>query len=93
MNSLFAAIPLAVALVLPAYSCEVTKDQYALLKSKMSYADAVKVIGCDGEEVSSSEIAGFKTEIYQWTGASLGANLTAIFQNGRLLSKAQFGLK
>lgn len=30
--------------------------------------------------------------MYQW-GGGFGANMNAIFQNGKLVQKAQFGLK
>ncbi len=68
-------------------------SQYTSLKLKMSYAEALKILGCEGEEISSSEIAGFKTAMYKWDGSSTGANMNAMFQNGRLITKAQFGLK
>jgi hypothetical protein len=32
--------------------------------------------------------------MYRWDGAGmLGANLNAMFQNGKLVTKAQFGLR
>lgn len=43
--------------------------------------------------MSSSEMAGYKTVMLMWTGTSMGANMNAMFQNDKLVSKAQFGLK
>jgi hypothetical protein len=73
-------------------ACDVMKQQYNQLKMRMTYAEAVKVLGCDGEEISSSEVAGFKTNMYMWHGTG-DANMNAMFENGRLISKAQMGLR
>jgi len=43
-------------------ACEVGLAQYKLLRLKMSYADAVKIAGCDGEEISSCEAGGFRKD-------------------------------
>lgn len=63
----------------------------------MTYAEVKQTLGCTGEEISSSEMAGFKTVMYAWTAAglagSMGGNMNAMFQNDRLINKAQFGLK
>jgi hypothetical protein len=74
-------------------SCEATKGAYDSLQAGMSYSQAVGLIGCEGEEMSSTEMAGFKTVMLMWTGNSFGGNMNAMFQNNRLVSKAQFGLK
>jgi hypothetical protein len=74
--------------------CKVTKENYDKLQTGMSYSQAVAILGCDGEELSSSEMGGFKTIMYMWTGSSWsGANMNAMFQNDELVSKAQIGLK
>ena len=74
-------------------SCTVTKQQYSMLKSGASYSEAVEILGCEGEEMSSSDLAGISTIMYMWQGNSMGANMNAMFQNGRLINKAQFGLR
>ena len=63
------------------------------LQTGMTYQEVVSILGSRGELISSSELAGTKTEMYQWEGTSLGANMNAMFQDGKLISKAQFGLK
>ena len=74
--------------------CKVTKEKYDKLQSGMSYSQAVAILGCEGEELSSSDMAGFKTVMYMWSGSSwTGANMNAMFQNDQLISKAQMGLK
>jgi len=73
--------------------CKVTKAQYDALKHGMSYAQVVSVLGCEGEELSSSEIAGFKTIMFMWEGRGFGANMNVMIQNDELVQKAQFGLR
>ncbi|RWE60638.1 MAG: hypothetical protein E5V24_12620 [Mesorhizobium sp.] len=48
---------------------------------------------CEGEELSSSEFGGYETVMYIWDGNGFGGNMNAMFQNGAMVSKAQFGLK
>ena len=74
--------------------CKVTASQYKAIKAGMSYAQVTKILGCDGEELSSSEMAGFKTSMYSWSGkGSLGANMNIMVQNDEVVTKAQFGLQ
>jgi hypothetical protein len=79
---------------LPETSCKVSMAQYTTLKTGMSYDEARGMLGCDGIELSSSEMPGFKTIMFMWTGAGgLGANMNAMFQNDKLQMKSQFGLR
>ena len=71
----------------------VTMANFSQLKTGMTYAQAVKILGKDGEELSSNEISGVKTIMYKWDGNSFASNMNAMFQNGKLISKAQMGLK
>ncbi|HTO29625.1 MAG TPA: hypothetical protein VL202_00375 [Pararhizobium sp.] len=90
------ALGLGIVWALPAVaetSCRVSKAQYDALQSDSSYSQVVSVLGCHGEELSSTEMAGFKTVMLMWTGNSFGGNMNVMFQNGRMMSKAQFGLK
>ncbi|MGO6699235.1 hypothetical protein ACC699_17015 [Rhizobium ruizarguesonis] len=73
-------------------SCRASKAAYDALYTGMSYGHAVATIGCEGEELSSSEFSGIKTVMYMWNGAGIG-NMNAMFQRDGLVSKAQFGLK
>ncbi|WP_424363577.1 DUF3862 domain-containing protein [Methylocystis parvus] len=80
------------AFVTPATACAVTADGYSSLREGDSYRSAVSKLGCDGEEISRSSVAGYTTVMYMWNGSGLGANMNAMFQNDRLVSKSQFGL-
>src|SRR5882724_746038 len=95
--ALLAIIVAAVALTCgPAHaqstSCAVSKSRFTALQTGMGYCDVVlanRVLGCQGEEVSRAEMGGFLTVGYAWKGAGrLGANMNAVFQNDRLVSKA-----
>jgi len=70
----------------------ITKAKFLGLKTGMSYAQAVIVIGKEGELLSENNIAGFHAAMYSWANWD-GSNMNIMFQNDRLIQKAQFGLK
>jgi hypothetical protein len=67
-------------------------SEFSRLQSGATYQRAVSIIGAAGEEMSRSEIAGITTVMYGWKNFD-GSNMNAMFQNGGLVNKAQFGLK
>jgi hypothetical protein len=69
----------------------VTKAEFDRIRDGMSYEEVAKIIGASGEVLSSSDVAGYKTIMYSWTNSN-GSNMNAMFQNGKLTQKAQFGL-
>jgi hypothetical protein len=69
----------------------VTAAEYRRIQEGMSYSDVVRVIGSHGQELSSSEVAGYITIMYSWENPD-GSNMNAMSQNGELVTKAQFGL-
>ncbi|AUS08335.1 hypothetical protein C1X05_05485 [Laceyella sacchari] len=71
---------------------EVTMEEFKKIKNGMTYEEVVKIIGFEGTEMSSSEIGGIKTIMYSWQNDD-GSNMNAMFQNNKLNTKAQFGLK
>jgi hypothetical protein len=62
------------------------------LQTGMTYAQAVQILGKEGEKLSSNEMGSYKIEMYQWDGDG-DAKINAFFENGKLDSKLQFGLK
>ena len=66
-----------------------TMEKYNQVRTGMDYEDVGDPLGIHGEEVSRSEIAGITTVMYHWNTRS-GPSMNAIFQNGKLVSKAQF---
>ena len=71
---------------------DITLAQYNQLRDGMSYAKVVKILGRGGGEVSSNAIGGIRTVMYQWTNSGY-SNMNAMFQNDKLVMKAQFGLE
>ena len=70
----------------------VSRAEYNRIQSGMSYSEVADIIG-DGTEISRSDMAGYTTEMYSWENPSGGGNMNAMFQNDKLISKAQFGLE
>lgn len=69
----------------------VTRAEYDRLRDGISYSEAVSIIGTSGDELSRSDLAGISTVMYSWANAN-GSNMNAMFQDGKLITKAQFGL-
>jgi len=74
---------------------DVTLANFNSLRSGMSYQQVVNILGKPGTLVSESNLAGYNTVMYCWQSprGATGANMNAMFQNGRLVQKAQFGLR
>jgi hypothetical protein len=77
----------------------VTLSEYGSIQAGMSYEDVSAIIGQHGVEVSSNVIPGVKgvmpttiTAMYTWTNPD-GSNMNAIFQNDKLIQRAQYGLE
>ncbi len=70
----------------------VTLAEYNAVRYGFTYEKAANIIGDPGVEVSQSEIGEYKTVMYSWDNED-GSSMNAMFQNGSLVSKSQFGLK
>jgi len=70
----------------------ITLSQFMKIEDGMSYQAIARLLGRDGTELSRSNLGGASTVIYQWQNDDL-SNMNAMFQNGQLISKAQFGLR
>ena len=71
----------------------VTMANFNKIHEGMSYDEVVKILGSPGEVQSSGEFGGIKTVMYAWKATSGFGNMNAMFQDGRLITKAQFALK
>jgi Domain of Unknown Function with PDB structure (DUF3862) len=71
----------------------VTAANYEYIRDGMTYSQVVEILGERGQEISSSSIGGVQTVMYQWTTRGGFGNMNAMFQNGKLITKAQFGLQ
>lgn len=77
----------------------VSKAEYDQISEGMSESDVDKIVGETGTEIASNKIDGvpgvidsISTKSCSWQNSD-GSNMNAIFQNGKLMQKAQFGLK
>lgn len=78
----------------PTSRSNVTLPNFYRLTDGMMYEDAVRILGSPGTEISRTALGGVTTVMYTWEGSGgFGANMNAMFQDGRLVSKAQFNLK
>ena len=69
----------------------ITLANYHRIQEGMTYDEAVRIQDRHGEELSRSSIADYTTVMSSWKNRN-GSNMNAMFQNNRLISKAQFGL-
>lgn len=71
--------------------------EFNKIETGMSYKEVCDIIGGEGTLSSSVDLGmgeEYKTELYQWTGEGIiGANANVTFQGGKVMSKAQIGLK
>lgn len=95
-----APLPPAVIIPLPPPAQAHTPEPPALLtyqmyldtKSGMSFEEVRKLVGFPGKELSRVDFGDGVTAVFQWEG-SRGSHLLVTFQRGRVVSKAQSGLK
>lgn len=75
----------------------ISLEEFNKIETGMTYEEVCDIVGGKGTLGSSVDIgmgAEYKSELYQWTGdGSIGANANVTFQGGKVVSKAQFGLK
>lgn len=75
-------------------SCDATLSAFNALREGMSIRQVESIIGCSGELLSQSDMAGYQTVMLAWSGkGSMGANMNVMFQNNAMIMKAQFGLR
>jgi hypothetical protein len=77
----------------PEPSSGVTLANFNGVETGMTYAEVSEIFGSPGELSMETEILGRKMEIYSWRAATGLGNATISFRDGRVKSKAQFGLK
>jgi hypothetical protein len=68
-----------------------TLTKYLQIEKGMTYAEVAKIVGRYGVEQSRSNIGGIETVMYEWRDGIAAINV--MFQEGKLVQKAQFGLK
>lgn len=69
-----------------------TQANYLKLQIGMTYDQVVAIVGEPTEELSRMAIGENESVVYLWKASTFGGNMNATFGNGKLVSKAQFGL-
>lgn len=75
----------------------ITLSEFNAIENGMTYEQVVNIVGSEGDVLSSVDLgigAEYASAMYTWEGdGSTGANANVTFQGGKVISKAQFGLK
>lgn len=72
----------------------ISYDEYTKIETGMTYDEVCKIVGSYGYEMARTEMVGYQTVIVAWDGeGSIGANANVTFQNGKVIAKAQAGLR
>jgi hypothetical protein len=71
----------------------ITMDKFERLQDGMSYSEVKAILGQPGEQLSSSSLGGSTTVMYQWRAEEGFGNMNAMFQDDKMISKSQYGLK
>ena len=75
-------------------SPKMTLDEFNRIEMGMSHAQVKEIVGGAGKITAKSEVAGITTAVVEFEGSgSVGANANVTFQDGRVVAKAQYGLK
>lgn len=75
-----------------AAAADLNMEKYGKLQNGISYKEAVAIIGSEGTQTSSSNIAKTTTTSYKWEGKKF-ERIFATFRDDKLTSKSQSNLK
>lgn len=70
---------------------QMNATNFARIREGMTFDEVVAIVGEPSQLLSSSQIGESKAVVYQWK-AGFFANAIAMFQDGKMISKAQTGL-
>lgn len=77
----------------------ITMEKYNKVSTDMTLAQVDVIAGIKGQEMSSTTMpavpgvmGALTSQVYSWANPD-GSNMTIMFQNGKVISKAQLGLK
>jgi fused signal recognition particle receptor len=71
---------------------KITQEKYHKVETGMTYNEVHNIVGAHGEELSRVEFGGVTTACISWMNDD-GSNMLLTFQGGRVVSKAQAGLR
>lgn len=74
----------------------ISMSEFNRIREGMAWDDVWRLVGGRGELISSSEVAGYRTEMYMWEAdarcGDSGGNANVMVQNDAVIAKSQFGL-
>ncbi len=70
----------------------ITNAKFESIREGMFFAQVIEIVGSAIGETSSSKFGNIMTKMCSWKSNGFG-NTSIMFQNDRLVSKSQFGLK
>ena len=71
----------------------ITLAEYVQIRPGMTYSEVRDIVGGDGIVLSESSYGNYYTVMLMWYEDDYsGANANVMFQNGVVISKAQYGL-
>lgn len=73
-------------------SSGLTKAKFEQLKVGMKKSEVEDILGSAGSEVSTTTGGGMTFSTYKWEGENF-ASVIIVFQNEKVMSKTQYGLK
>ena len=74
----------------------ITLEMFNTVETGMTHREVSDILGSSGTVVSEVDLglgSQHVTIMRQWSGRGLGANAQIMFQGGRVISKAQVGLR
>lgn len=74
----------------------ISLEEFNKIETGMTYEQVKEIVGSDGTLTSDVSVGDEKyhTQIYMWYGNKItGGNANITFQNGKVVGKAQVGLK
>ncbi|MGR7908430.1 DUF3862 domain-containing protein [Lysinibacillus capsici] len=73
---------------------KLTEEKFKQIKDGMTYEEIVKIVGAEGKIISETGSAGepHHTVMYEFETDGVMASSTMMFQGGKLINKAQFGV-
>ena len=78
--------------LMTAASPVVTMGQFQSISEGMSVDEVKSIMRSDGELQVSNAMPGYTGEIRMWQNPD-GSNMSIQFQNGKVITRAQYGLK
>ncbi|MEL6110125.1 MAG: SHD1 domain-containing protein [Planctomycetota bacterium] len=69
------------------------KRNWLKVREGMTLQEVVAIVGNPSEELASNQFGNLRTVMFKWDAEVGFGNANGTFQNGKLVSKAQFGLR